>query len=209
MKLEVMLWIVVFIMVALAFLFPKTRPFSISVIGVAIFAIVALLVIFKRGEPPALGITAPLAVQKPVDFEQFHVAKLDKADPAAKSRIRVEEIRFDQVRAEAGAVRGSVDTVVARLYNDSATYTLTDYGYYLVVQDCIKTVCTTVFDQRGLSSMSVPPNQARDVKIAIRNGNARDVSSFKILGTLNILLTPTATRAEAASSAQTPEPPSS
>jgi hypothetical protein len=203
MKIEIMLWIVVFILVALAFLFPKTRTFSLSLIGVAIFAIVAILVIFKRGEPVTPGATAPPPVQKPVDFEQFHVAKLDKADPAAKSRIRVEEIRFDQIRAEAGAVRGSVDTIVARLYNDSATYTLTDYGYYLVVQDCIRAVCTTVFDQHGLSSMSVPPNQARDVKIAIRNGDARDVSSVKILGTLNILLTPTATRAEAPSGAQT------
>jgi hypothetical protein len=203
MKIEIMLWIVVFILVALAFLFPKTRTFSLSLIGVAIFAIVAILVIFKRGEPVTPGATAPPPVQKPVDFEQFHVAKLDKADPAAKSRIRVEEIRFDQIRAEAGAVRGSVDTIVARLYNDSATYTLTDYGYYLVVQDCIRAVCTTVFDQHGLSSMSVLPNQARDVKIAIRNGDARDVSSVKILGTLNILLTPTATRAEAPSGAQT------
>jgi hypothetical protein len=203
MKIEIMLWIVVFILVALAFLFPKTRTFSLSLIGVAIFAIVAILVIFKRGEPVTPGATAPPPVQKPVDFEQFHVAKLDKADPAAKSRIRVEEIRFDQIRAEAGAVRGSVDTIVARLYNDSATYTLTDYGYYLVMQDCIRAVCTTVFDQHGLSSMSVPPNQARDVKIAIRNGDARDVSSVKILGTLNILLTPTATRAEAPSGAQT------
>lgn len=202
MKLEIMLWIVVFILVALAFLFPKTRSFSLSLIGVAIFAIVAILVIFKHGEPVTPGATAPLAVQKRVDFEQFHVAKLDQADPQAKNRIRVEEIRFDQIRAEAGAVRGSVDTIVARLYNDSATYTLTDYGYYLVVQDCIRAVCTTVFDQRGLSSMSVPPNQARDVKIAIRNGDARDVASVKILGTLNILLTPTATRAEAASGAQ-------
>jgi hypothetical protein len=203
MKIEIMLWIVVFILVALAFLFPKTRPFSLSLIGVAIFAIVAILVIFKRAEPVTPNATAQLTVQKPVDFEQFHVAKLDEADPEAKSRIRVEEIRFDQIRAEAGAVRGSVDTIVARLYNDSATYTLTDYGYYLVVQDCIRAVCTTVFDQRGLSSMSVPPNQARDIKIAIRNADARDASSVKILGTLNILLTPTATRAEAASGAQT------
>jgi hypothetical protein len=203
MKLEIVLWIVVFILIALAFLFPKTRAFSLSLIGVAIFAIVAILVIFKGGEPVTPGATAPLTVQKPVDFEQFHVAKLDKADPAAKNRIRVDEIRFDQIRAEAGAVRGGVDTIEARLYNDSATYTLTDFGYYLVLQDCIGAVCTTVFDQRGLSSMSVPPNQARDVKIAIRNGEARDVPSVKILGTLNILLTPTATRAEAPTGAQT------
>jgi hypothetical protein len=195
MKIEVMLWIVVFILVALAFLFPKTRSFSLSVIGVAIVAIVAIVVISKRGEPLTLAATAPLAVaQKPVDFEQFHVEKLDKADPEAKSRIHVEEIRFDQVRSEAGAERGSVGMILARLYNDSATYTLTDYGYYLVVQDCINAVCTTVFDQRGLSSVSVPPSQARDVKIAIRNGGTRDGSPFKILGTLKILLTPTETR---------------
>jgi hypothetical protein len=70
------------------------------------------------------------------------------------------------------------------------------------VQDCIRAICTTVFDQRGLSSVSVPPNQARDVKIAIRDGGARDVSPIKILGTAKILLTPTATRAEAESGAK-------
>jgi len=160
MKIEAMLWIVVLILVALAFLFPKTRSFSLSAIGVAIFAIVAIVVIAKRGEPLTPGTTAPPAVEKePIDFERFHVEKLDKADPEAKNRIRVEEIRFDQVRAEAGAERGSVGTVVARLYNDSATYALTDYGYYLVVQDCIRSVCTTVFDQHGLSAVSVPPTK--------------------------------------------------
>jgi hypothetical protein len=202
MKIEAMLWIVVLILVALAFLFPRTRSFSLSAIGVAIVAIVAIVLIAKRGEPLTLGATASPAVeQKPVDFEQFHIEKLDKADPAAKSRIRLEEIRFDQVRAEAGAERGSVGTIVARLYNDSATFTLTDYGYYLVVQDCFRAVCTTVFDQRGLSSVSVPPNQARDVKIAIRDGSTRDVPPIKILGTANIMLTPAATRAQPASSA--------
>jgi hypothetical protein len=205
MKLEAMLWIVVFILVALAFLFPKTRSFSLSAIGVAIVAIVAIVVIAKRGEPTPLGAAAPPVVERrPVDFEQLHVEKLDKTDPASKSRIRVDEIRFEQVRAEAGAERGSVGTtIVARLYNDSAAYTLTDYGYYLVVQDCIKGVCTTVFDQHGLSSVSVPPNQARDVKIAIRDGGTRDMPPIKILGTPNFLLTPAATRAEAASNAKT------
>jgi hypothetical protein len=203
MKIEAMLWIVVLILVALAFLFPKTRSFSLSAIGVAIVAIVAIVVIAKRGEPLALGATAPPAVeQKPVDFERFHVDKLDKADPEARNRIRVEEIRFDQIRAEAGAERGSIGSIVARLYNDSATYTLTDYGYYLVVQDCIKAACTTVFDQHGLSAESVPPKQARDVKIPIRDGSTRGVPPIKILGTPNILLTPAATRAQPASSAE-------
>jgi hypothetical protein len=202
MKIEAILWIVVLVVVALSLLFPKTRSFSLSAIGVVIVAIVAIVVVARRGEPPRLGATVPSTVEKkPVDFERFLVEKLDKADPEAKNRIRVGEIRFDQVRAEAGAERGSIGTVVARLYNDSPTYTLTDYGYYLVVQDCIRAVCTTVFDQRGLSAVSVPPNQARDVRIAVRDGSTRDAQTIKILGTANILLTPAETRAEPASSA--------
>jgi hypothetical protein len=199
MKIEAMLWIVVLVLVALAFLFPKTRPFSLSAIGVAIFAIVVIVVIAKRGEPVTSAVAvAPAVEQKPVDFERFHVENLDKADPEAKSRIRVADIRFDQRRAEGGVERGSVGKIVARLYNDSSTYTLTDYGYYLVVQDCIRAACTTVFDQRGLSAASVPPNQARDVEIAVRAGSTRDVPPIKILGTANVLLTPVETRAQPA-----------
>jgi antitoxin (DNA-binding transcriptional repressor) of toxin-antitoxin stability system len=195
MKIEAMLWIVVLLLVALAFLFPKTRTFSLSAIGVAIVTIVVIVVIARRGEPVApVAAARPTVEQKPVDFERFHLENLDKADPEAKNRIRVAEIRFDQVRAQAGAERGSIGRIVARLYNDSATYTLTDYGYYLVVQDCIRAVCTAVFDQHGLSAASVPPNQARDVEIEIRDGSTRDLPSIKILGTANILLTPAATR---------------
>jgi hypothetical protein len=201
MRMEAMLWIVVFILVALAFLFPKTRAFSLSAIAVAIVAIVVVVVFAKRGESVALVTAAPPAVEKkPVDFERFHIEKLDKTDPEAKNRIRVADIRFDQIHAEPGAERGTIGTIVARLYNDSATYTLTDYAYDLVVQDCIGAVCTTVFDQHGQSAASVPPNQARDVQIAIRNGNERDLQPIKILGTANILLTPAATRAQLASS---------
>jgi hypothetical protein len=201
MRIEAMLWIVVFILVALAFLYPKTRAVSISAIAVAIVAIVVIVVFAKRGEPIALVTAVPPAVEKkPVDFERFRMEKLDKADPEAKNRIRIAEIRFDQIHAEPGAERGSIGTIVARLYNDSATYTLTDYGYDLVVQDCIRAVCTTLFEQHGQSAVSVPPNQARDVQIAIRDGNARDLQPIKILGTANILLTPAATRAQLASS---------
>ena len=206
MKIEAMLWIVVSVLVALAFLFPKTRTFSLSSIGVAIVAIVVIVVIAKRGEPVALVVMAPPAAeQTPVDFERFHIENLDKADPEAKNRIHVAEIRFDQIHAEAGAERGSIGRIVARLYNDSATYTLTDYGYYLVVQDCIRGTCTTVFDQHGLSAASVPPNQARDVEIAIRDGSRRDLPPIKILGTANILLTPAATRAQLVSSPKSTE----
>lgn len=203
MKLEAMLWIVVLILVALAFLFPKTRSFSLSAIGVAIVAVVAIVLIAKRSEPLTPVVPLPPAFEKkPIDFERFHVEQLDKADPEAKSRIRGREIRFDQIRAEVGAERGSFRTVVARLYNDSPTYTLTDYGYYLVIQDCLGGVCTTVFDQHGLAAASVPPNQARDIEIAILDGRTRDVPPLKILGTANILLTLTETRAQPANSAE-------
>jgi hypothetical protein len=201
MRIEAILWIVVFILAALAFLFPKTRAFSLSAIAVAIVAVVVIVVFAKRGGPVALVTAASPAVEKkPIDFERFHIENVDKADPEAKNRIRVSEIRFDQIRAEPGAERGSIGRIVARLYNDSATYTLTDYGYDLAVQDCISAVCTTIFDQHGLSAASVPPNQARDVQIAIRDGNARDLQLNRILGTANILLTPAATRAQLTSS---------
>jgi hypothetical protein len=198
-KIEAMLWIVVLVLVALSFLFPKARPFSLTAIGVTIVAIVAVVVVAKRGDLPVTEADAPPTIQKtPIDFERFLVEKLDRADPGAKNRIRLAEIRFDQVRAEPGAERGTIGAIVARLYNDSATYTLTDYGYDLALQDCIKAVCTTVFDQHGLSATSVPPNQARDVKIAIRDASSREAPPIKILGTVNILLTAAATRAKAA-----------
>jgi hypothetical protein len=185
--------------VALAFVLPRSRAFSLAAIGVAIVAIVIFVAIAKRGEPVGLPVaTAPPIEQKPVDFERFHIENLDKADPQAKSRIPVSEIRFDQIRAESGAERGSIGRVVARLYNDSMTYALTDFGYYLVVQDCIRSVCTTVFDQHGQSAMLVPPQQARDVSIAIRTAGTRDVPSIKIIGSPKVLLTPTATRAQPA-----------
>ena len=203
MKLEVLLWTVVLALLALAYLFPKTRWLSLSAIVVAVVAIVALVFVAKREAPMTPQAPTPLnTAQKPVDFEQFHIEKLDKTDPEARNRIRVGDIRFDQIRAEPGAERGSLGTIVARIYNDSAIYTLTDYGYYLVVQDCIKAICTTVFDQRGLTAVSVPPNQARDVRIGIRNDNPRAAVPIKILGTANILLTPTETRAQSTGNAE-------
>jgi hypothetical protein len=198
MKVEIVLWLVVLILVALAFLFPKTRALSFSAVSVAIVAIVVIIVIAKSGDPiPTPTVAAPAIQQRPVDFERFRIEKLDKADPEAKSRIPVAQIRFDQIRAEPGAERGSIGTLVARLYNNSATYTLTDYEYDLEVQDCINGVCTTLFKQHGQAAVSVPPNQARDVRIAIEAGSSRDRPAIKILGTANFLLTPAATRAQA------------
>ena len=195
MKLEEVLWTLVLVLLALAFLFPKRRSLSLSALVVAIVAIVSLVFIAEHGRPEAPATVPPTVAAKiPVDFERFHVEKLDKSDPDAKNRIRVGEIRFDQIRAEAGADRGIMGTVFARLHNESAIYTLSDYGYNLIVQDCLKTVCTSVLEQHGLTAAAVPPGQARDVKIAIQDESALN-TPIKIMGTINILLTPTETRA--------------
>jgi hypothetical protein len=200
MKLEATLWILLLLSAAVAFALPKYRAYCLMVAGAVLLSIVAVLVLTKRDEhaksAPAHAPTASSAVQpQPVDFERLHMENMDKKDPDAKNRIGLAELRFDQLRPEFGSQPGTIRLIHARLYNDAARYTLTDYAYYLAVQDCASSVCTTVYDQRGLGAVSVPPGQARDVIVAIREGEQRGVPTFRILGTPNIKLTPTETRA--------------
>jgi hypothetical protein len=200
MKLQAMLWILVLVSVALAIVSPRHRAYSLIAAGVVIVTIVAIVVFSNRGQPVTAalpGVAAQPSIQhaQPVDFEQFHIENLDKKDPDAKNRIAVAEIRFDQIRPELGSEPGTIRLIRARLYNDSARYALTDYAYYLAVQDCAKSVCTTVYDQSGQAAALVPAHQAREVVIAIRDGDKRGVPTFKILGTPNIKLSPTNTRA--------------
>ena len=200
MKLQAMLWILVLVAVALAIVSPKYRAYSLTTAGVVIVTIVAIVIFANRGGPvtaslPHDAAQAPIQHSSHVDFEQFRIENLDKKDPEAKNRIAVAEIRFDQIRPELGSEPGTIRLIRARLYNDSARYALTDYAYYLVVQDCAKSACTTVYDQSGQAAALVPANQARDVVITIRDGDTRGVPTFKILGTPTIKLSPTSTRA--------------
>jgi hypothetical protein len=198
MKVEAMLWMLVLVSVALAIVSPRYRAQSLIAGGIIIVAIVAIVVFTKRGEAPTstLPVVAAPSPQQPkhVDFERFHIENLDKDDPEAKTRIAITEIRFDQIRPEVGAQPGTIRSIGARLYNDSSRFTLTDYAYYLVVQDCVKATCTVIYDQRGWAPASVPANQARDITVAIRDGDTRGVPSFKVMGTANIRLSPTDTR---------------
>jgi hypothetical protein len=106
-----------------------------------------------------------------------------------------------------GIEPGTLEAVRARLYNDSARFTLTDYSYALVVQDCPtsqltaahESTCTTVLDRHGWASATVPANQARDVVIEIPNDPATHAPPFVLLGTPRVELTPTGTRAYQAS----------
>src|ERR1700722_712114 len=196
MKAEVILWIVILASLALAIVSRKYRKYGLVAIGFAAVAIVFVIGLQRKDEvPPAAPPDFPVRHSQRVDFEQSHVEKLDKEDPEAKNRIAVSEIRFDQIRASEGAEPGTIESIRARLYNDSARFDLTDYAYYLVVQDCVAKVCTTIYDQRGLASTMVPANQARDVRIEIRAAATRESPIFKLVGTPKIILSPSGTRA--------------
>jgi hypothetical protein len=203
MKLEAILWIVLLVSVAIAIASPRYRAYCLVAAGIAIATIVGIVTLTKHDEPakPSLGVAAQTPRPEPqhVDFEQLHIESLDRKDPEAKNRIGITEIRFDKIQSDPGPSPGTMRLIRARLYNDSARFALTDYAYYLEVQDCAGPACTTVYDQRGPLPAAVPPGQARDVVISIRNGDMRGVPIFKILGTPKIKLTPTSTRAFAPS----------
>jgi hypothetical protein len=196
MKLEAMLWVLILVSLAFAIASPRFRKYGLVVVGVFVAALVAVIVLLQKNDvstpaPP----NVPAQHSERVDFERSHVDKLDKEDPDAKSRIDVSELRFDQIRPSADLGPASFESIRARLYNDSTRFTLTDYAYYLVIQDCVAKVCTTIYDQRGLASISIPPAQARDVVIEIRASETRESPTFKLVGTPNIILSPTGTRA--------------
>lgn len=203
MKLEAILWVVLLVSVAIAIASPKYRAYCLAAAGLALATILGIVTLTKRAEPVKSSSPADAqraaSVPQHVDFEQLHIENLDRKDPDAKNRIAATEIRFDQIRPELGSDPGTIRLIRARLHNNSARYMLTDYAYYLEVQDCAASTCTTVYDQRGQAAASIPPNQAREVVIGIRDGDARGLATFKILGTPNIKLTPTDTRAFVAS----------
>ena len=199
MKLEAMLWILVFVSVALAIASPRCRPYSLIVAAAMIVTIVGVVVVANRVEPALASlppVTAVPSIQQSrhADFEQLHIEKLDKEDPDGKNRIAIEEITLDQIRPELGSEPGTIRLISALLHNHSSRYLLTDYAYYLEIQDCVQTRCTTVYDQYGQAAVSVPPNEARDVVIMIHDGDTRGIPTFKIVGRPSIKLSPTDTR---------------
>jgi hypothetical protein len=195
MKIEAMLWMLILVSLALAIVSRKYRKYGLIVLGLAVVTIVVVIALVSKNEVATAPASAPAQHPTRVDFERSHVEKLDREDPGAKNRIGVTEIRFDQVRPSMSSQPGTFESVRARLYNDSARFTLTDYAYYLVVQDCVEKACTTIYDQRGLASIVVPPSQARDVVIDIRPAETRESPLFNVLGTPKIILSPTETRA--------------
>jgi hypothetical protein len=201
MKIEAMLWILVLVSVAIAIVSTKHRTYSLIAAGGIILAIVAIVVLTDQRKPPPSAlptVTAPPAAPaaaKRVDFEKFHIENLDKVDPEARNRIPIKEIRFEQIRSQVGPGAGTIESIRARLYNDSTRYALTDYAYYLAVQDCASAVCTIIYEQRGQTAAAVPAGQARDIVITLRDEDTLGIPNFKVLGTASITLTATETRA--------------
>jgi hypothetical protein len=190
----------------------RFRKIGFAVAGAILIVFVILVVVNRRSAPDSRPVpeakSQPTAGSRRFDFDQYERDKKDKEDPEAKIRIALTEIRFDQVKATPGIDAGTIQSVRARLYNDSQQYTLTDYSYYLLVQDCLAAAagkpgeCTTVYDQRGTVTLTVPPNQARDVEVAIPKNPTNFSLPFKLLGTARIELTTTDTRSYRAAAAR-------
>jgi hypothetical protein len=204
-----MVWIFAAVVLLLALLSPRFRKFGLALAGAAILIIVALILLNERNKPnPATASidaqTKPATHRRVSDLDDYLIERQDKDDPEAKNRISLTEVRFGQIKPTFGPQANAIQSVQARLYNDSKHFSLTDYSYYLVVQDCVETKphdpssaqCTTVYDQRQRGTpVLVPPSQARDVTISIPVDPVTFAPIFKILGEPRIELSPTETRA--------------
>ncbi len=211
-----MIWIFAGVALGLLLVPPRFRKIAFALVGAVFFIFLVVVVLNRRSLPDGRDLpgqkNVPSVASRRFDFDAYEREKKDKEDPEARTRIPTSEVRFDQVGAVPGIDAGTIQSIRARLYNDSTKYTLTDYTYYLLVQDCLPArpdgksnlQCTTVYDQRGTSSLTVPPNQARDVAISIPKNPANYSLPFKLLGTPRIELTPSETRAYPSSSAPTP-----
>ncbi len=195
------------IIVVLAFAPARFRNIGLGIMGALLLVFLVTVIVDRPAAPPPPPPAVPRqsdvsAESRKFDFDKYERDQKDKEDPDAKTRIAVSEVRFDQVQSIPGIEAGTIRTVHARIYNDSHKFTLTDYWYYLVIQDCLAEQrtqnaaarCTTVFDQRESVPLSVPPDQARDIVIAIPKDSA-NAAPFKLSGSPRIELTATDVRA--------------
>lgn len=199
----------IFAVVALGLIFTPKRFRKTGITIVVIVALIFLVIVLVNRRSPTVqpSVPKPASPAPPVsrrfDFDKYEQEKRDKEDPEASTRIPVSQLRFGQIQPIPGLDPGSIRSVQARLYNDSPQFALTDYSYYLGVQDCIPATagekpiehCTTVYDQRDSVSLVVPPNQARDIVIDIPRTAGSTSAPFKLLGTVRIVLTAEDTRA--------------
>jgi hypothetical protein len=200
-----MIWIIAGAVLLLALLSRRFRKFGLAIAGAVIVLIVIVIVVNNRDKPSPVPLDSKPRARisnKMPNLDDYLIERQDKEDPDAKNRIPLAEVRFGQIQATFGPQSGAIQSIQARLYNDSKRFSLTDYAYYLVVEDCVPSKphdgprCTTVYDQRDRGTrVVIPPNQARDISISIPTNPATFSPLFKILGKPQIELTPTETRA--------------
>jgi hypothetical protein len=213
-----MRWIFITVVVLLIVLSPKFRKLGLILGAAVIAAIVIIIIGNSQNKPTPAPATAdtnspPATKARLPDPDDYRIEQQDKVDPEAKTRIPLGSVRLVQIEPNFTLPSGSMQSIYARLYNDSQRFTLTDYAYYLTVQDCgtgkspgpSPDQCTTVYDQRARRiPLVVPPNQARDITINIPTDAVTQAPPFKILGKARIELAVTETRAYR--STETPQP---
>ena len=197
-----MIWLFATILIALSAFSRGFRRFGLALACAAVVIIVALILIndrVKKVPPPMAERPAAAAHAKMMDHDEYVISVQDKKDPDARYRISLAEVRFGEITPVldaplAGALPAApapaFRSVQARLYNDSGRYTLTNYSYDLIVQDCVADLCTTVYEQgqQGVP-LVIPPLQARDVAIALKPDAVSGAAPFKLIGKARIQLT--------------------
>jgi hypothetical protein len=90
--------------------------------------------------------------------------KRDKAErTVARTRIRPAEVELVDLALRPN-YSGSSYTLVGRVRNRSAAYTLTEFRLKLVIRDCrTASDCEIVGETEESVYANVPPNQARDL----------------------------------------------
>lgn len=212
-----MRWVLIAIVLLLIVLSPKFRKLGLIVGAAVIAGIVIIIIGTSQNKPPAPSKPdvqpPPMSKARLPDPDDYRIERQDKEDPEAKTRIPLSSVRLVQVKPNFTLPSGSMQSIYARLHNDSQRFTLTDYAYYLTVQDCMPGTpsgssadqCTTVYDQRARGiPLVVPPNQARDITLYIPTDPVTQAPPFKILGKARVAMTVTDTRAYR--SAETPQP---
>src|SRR5450755_3065946 len=139
-----MVWIVAALVLLFALLSPRFRKFGLALAGAAILIIVVLILLNERNKPnPAPAAiypkSEPATHSRASDHDDYMIERQDRDDPEAKNRISLTEVRFGQIKSTFGPQANAIQSIQARLYNDSKRFSLTDYSYYLVVQDCVDT----------------------------------------------------------------------
>jgi hypothetical protein len=180
-----MVWIFAAVVLLLAVAVPAFR--RVLLIGGVVIVGVVLLVVFRESatkQTPSASYQPGLAVPPLAPPKLIPPASIEARD----------------IRTDFPGYGHQVSRVTVRLFNNSTQETLKKADFRLLIADC-KTItnkttkkagdCVTVDDETGsFDYLSIPPQEARDVSLTVKN------LGVTILGLPRIDLTVTAAQAE-------------